>query len=253
MRTQAFFSKEERQEKREAHACAVSSMAGPRRRTTFVLVHGAWHGGWVWERVAHRLRTLGHRVYAPTTLRMDPISAATHVCDLLSRVDAAGVIVVGHSYGGMIVRVVAELCPRRIARLVFVDAFVPRDAQCVFDLLAPSGVERLRARAGTSGWMPPFTPEEFGLRPQSDEAALVRAHAKPMPLRAYETRVRLSTPVSEHIRCVYVLADSYAPSPFHRTVAHLPTNERWTVHRLPTIHHVMLTMPTELVELLVTP
>jgi pimeloyl-ACP methyl ester carboxylesterase len=105
---------------------------------TFVLVHGAWHGGWCWRRVADRLRRDGHAVFTPTLtglgershLLQPEIDVATHVADVVNvmhweRLTEA--ILCGHSYGGFIISGVAEAMPAPIRSIVFLDAFVPRE------------------------------------------------------------------------------------------------------------------------------
>ena len=104
---------------------------------TFVLVHGTWHGGWVWQDVANRLRTMGHRVYTPTCtgcgerlhLTGPDVGLDTHITDiaqLLEFEDLNHVILVGHSFSGITISGVADRCRERIDRIVFFDALVPR-------------------------------------------------------------------------------------------------------------------------------
>jgi len=104
----------------------------------FVLVHGAWHGGWCWQRVTPLLRAAGHEVYAPSLtgvgdrahLAGGKIDLETHiadVCGLIEMEDLAGVVLVGHSYAGMVITGVADRAAARLKSLVYVDAFVPED------------------------------------------------------------------------------------------------------------------------------
>jgi pimeloyl-ACP methyl ester carboxylesterase len=103
---------------------------------TFVLVHGAWHGGWCWRRVADRLERRGHKVYTPTLTglgeRVHLLTASvdlnTHITDVVNVIkfeDLKNIILVGHSYGGCIISGVAEQMLPAIASIVFVDAFLP--------------------------------------------------------------------------------------------------------------------------------
>ena len=125
-------------------------------RKTFVLVHGAWLGGWCWDRVADRLRAKGHRVYAPTLtgvadrshLLAPDISLATQVTDIVNLIkwhDLSDVVLVGHSYGGFVVSGVAEQMEQAITSIVFLDAFVPDDGQCLVDLTVPESGARIRS------------------------------------------------------------------------------------------------------------
>jgi len=114
------------------------------KRATFVLVHGAWHGGWCWRRVVDRLTAKGHYVVAPTLsgvgershLPPDFISLTTQINDVIGEIkwkDLEGIVLVGHSYGGMVITGVAEQLGDRIASIVYIDAFTPADGQSLLD------------------------------------------------------------------------------------------------------------------------
>ncbi|MGH8724055.1 MAG: alpha/beta fold hydrolase, partial [Burkholderiales bacterium] len=110
--------------------------------TTFVLIHGAWHGGWCWRFVRPLLK--GHEVFAPSLtglgerkhlVRAD-IGLDTHIEDvaaLLEMEDLKDVVLVGHSYGGMVITGAAARAPARIQRLVYLDAFVPESGKCALE------------------------------------------------------------------------------------------------------------------------
>jgi pimeloyl-ACP methyl ester carboxylesterase len=112
---------------------------------TFLLVHGAWHGGWCWRRVADLLQAKGHKVFAPTMtglgershLMRAGIDLSTHVTDIVNVMKwegLSGVVLCGHSYGGMVVSGVAEQMADKIASIVFLDAFVPENGDAMADL-----------------------------------------------------------------------------------------------------------------------
>ena len=132
-------------------------------RRTFVLVHGYWDGGWAWSQMAPLLRMAGHDVYTPTLtgsgervhLRHPDVTLDTHVQDIVNMLryeDLRRVILVGWSYGGMVITGVAEHVPERLAHLVYLDAFVPQDGQSAADLIGPEAMvameETARARPG---------------------------------------------------------------------------------------------------------
>jgi pimeloyl-ACP methyl ester carboxylesterase len=117
--------------------------------TTYVLVHGAWGGGWKFARVAERLRRRGHIVFTPTLtgaaershLLSGNITLSTHVTDILNVFryeDLSDVVLLGHSYGGMVITAVADKIAEKIAALVYLDAFVPENGQSLFDLNIPA-------------------------------------------------------------------------------------------------------------------
>ena len=132
----------------------------------FVLVHGAWHGGWCFKRVAGLLRRAGHEVYTPTLtglgerahLIRPTVSLETHVDDVVGVLrceELSDVVLCGHSYGGMVISGVAEQAADRLRALVYLDAFVPENGQSLFDLL-PSGracTMRADARENGEGYM----------------------------------------------------------------------------------------------------
>ncbi len=130
---------------------------------TFVLVHGGWHGGWCWQKVIPFLEAAGHAVYAPTLTglaerasELSPeVGLDTHIQDivgLLQEKDLQGVILVGHSYGGMVITGVVDAVPERIAHLVYLDTFVPRDGESMVDV-SPLVIRLLlRRQAQADGW-----------------------------------------------------------------------------------------------------
>src|SRR5687767_9503382 len=124
--------------------------------TTFVLIHGAWHGGWCWRRVADLLTAKGHRVFAPTLtglgershLMQPGINVSTHASDVVNVIKwerLANVVLCGHSYGGMVVSLVAEQVLDRIGSIVFLDAFVPENGDSMADLTSQVVRDNLKA------------------------------------------------------------------------------------------------------------
>jgi pimeloyl-ACP methyl ester carboxylesterase len=122
--------------------------------STFVFVSGGWHGGWCWKRVADRLRALGHEVYTPTLtglgerahLNSPSVDLETHIADVLGVLeweDLHDVVLVGHSYGGMIITPVADRVPERLARLVYLDAVWPIDGETNAALIGEEGMRMI--------------------------------------------------------------------------------------------------------------
>jgi pimeloyl-ACP methyl ester carboxylesterase len=158
-----------------------------------VLVHGAWSGSWVWARVAKALRARGAEVHTPSLtgvgervhLASPEIDLETHVLDVLNvlRYEAlSDVVLVGHSYGGMVVTGVADRAPERGAALVYLDAFVPQDGEALADLLSP----QTRAEIlGTEGWqVPARTPQRQGMT-DPDEIAWIAERRDPQPRKTF--------------------------------------------------------------------
>ena len=165
---------------------------------TFVLVHGGWGGGWEWRFVDERLTAAGHAVHRPTLtglgdrrhLGRPETDLDTHIADvigLLETEELDDVVLVGHSYGGAVVTGVTDRLPRRIGRLVYIDAFVPRDGESVNDLSGARFAERLRALAERDGggWQVPvpFAPEEVVEDIPRARQGWYLEHIGPHPLR----------------------------------------------------------------------
>jgi pimeloyl-ACP methyl ester carboxylesterase len=171
---------------------------------TFVLVHGAFHGGWCWRDVAARLRASGHVVFAPTLtglgershLAAPAVDLSTHVRDvvnLLEWEELGELVLVGHSYGGMVITGVADRRPERLAALIYLDALVPQDGQCALDLQPPERrASILEEVAAIGGWLwPPRTAAFYGVRDQRRQA-WVDDRCTPQPFHTLLERLRLA-------------------------------------------------------------
>src|SRR4029453_376763 len=155
---------------------------------TFLIAHGAWSGAWAWKKMRPLLQARGHVLHIPTYtglgershLASREIGLQTHIADVMGTLefeDLRDVGVVGHSYGGMVATGVADRARARLRRLVFLDAFVPRDGQSLLDLLPADVRERMREAARTSGegWRGPPNPRPPAPRRQ----AAARLHLLP--------------------------------------------------------------------------
>ena len=123
-----------------APPAAAEEEPRPSGQRTYVLVHGAWGGGWAWRDVADRLRARGHEAYRPTLtglgerrhLATEDVGLDTHIEDVVNLLvfeQLHDVVLVGHSYGGMVISGVADRVPERIAYRIYIDAFVPEDGE----------------------------------------------------------------------------------------------------------------------------
>ena len=230
--------------------------------TNYVLVHGAWGGGWKFARVADALRARGHRVFTPTLtgaadrshLLSGAINLTTHVTDILNLIrceDLSGVVLLGHSYGGMVITAVADQIPEKVAALVYLDAFVPEDGQSLFDLNIPANTQMFLDRAGQNGGLtipPPPAKAYFGVN--DADAARVDALAVPHPIGTMIEKIKLTGAHRSVKKNIYVHgAVLPRESPFK------PFYERakaagWEAHALPCGHDIMLDLPGELTEIL---
>jgi pimeloyl-ACP methyl ester carboxylesterase len=236
--------------------------------STFLLVHGAWHSGRCWDRVVPLLESTGQRVLAPSLtgygdkahLLSPEVGLETHVDDIVRLIedeDLTDVILVGHSYAGLVISSVANQVPDRISHLVYLDAMVPEDGETAVDVLPVS--QRLidDAAESGSGWRippPPEQPPPFGLFGVTDPADLVwlRAMLSDQPVLCLQQPARLDNPAMNaiprtYIRCVGVKSPGIVARPIP---ALQPNGSPWPVWELSTGHDCMITRPAELSELL---
>jgi pimeloyl-ACP methyl ester carboxylesterase len=180
---------------------------GGNSMTTYVLVHGAWHGGWSWKRVAQIFRKNGDEVFTPTLTglgeRSHLISADigldTHIQDIaavLDYEDLQDVILVAHSYGAMVISGVAETHASRIKQLVYIDAFVPIDGQWMAQFFPAPAVEVYKEKSRLEGkgyGIPSPPPEVLGITSQAD-LAWVRPRLGLQPRKSFYDPIHLSNP-----------------------------------------------------------
>jgi pimeloyl-ACP methyl ester carboxylesterase len=228
--------------------------------SNFVLVHGAWHGGWCWQRVVERLKARGHRVYAPTMTGMAErasemsrdINLDTHVADivgLIEREDLRDVVLVGHSYGGWVISAAAEKVGPRLASIVYLDAFVPEDGQRGMDLTPPelqAQIKKLVAEGAVS--RPSPSAEWFGVNPA--DRAWVDSMTTPQPLAIALQPIKLTGARDRVKKKSYIRATATANPAFDKHRAALAAKGGWQIYDVPCGHDVMIDMPDRLVEIL---
>ena len=225
-----------------------------------MLVHGAWHGGWCWRRVADRLQAAGHRVFAPTLtgladrshLAGGAVDLSTHIADVANLVRWEGledIVLCGHSYGGFVVSGAAEAVgPEKIAALVYLDAFCPADGDRMADSRARTAdlVRQLVADGATA--IPPIAARVFAVN-AADEA-FVDAQCTPQPLGTFTQAIRLTGTWASVSKKIYVRAAGYDSPVFAALHDRFRADPEWEVHALACGHDVMLDAPDELAALL---
>jgi pimeloyl-ACP methyl ester carboxylesterase len=222
-------------------------------QSTFVLVHGAWHGGWCYSRVAQLLIAAGHRVFTPTLtgvgerahLYSRSINLTTHITDIVNVIKwerLQNIILVGHSYGGMVVTGVADALPEKVSALVYLDAFLPADNQSIMDLLPPARAQAMRDSATELNdfAVPPIRAAAFNVNEADQE--WVDSFCTPHPFAALSERLKLTGGIERINSKAYVLATIRAES-FARFRDSVLTDPRWSTYELPCGHDVMLDMP----------
>jgi pimeloyl-ACP methyl ester carboxylesterase len=216
---------------------------------TYVLVPGGGWGGFIWRPVAALLRTQGHDVFTPTLtglgervhLASQEIDLLTHIQDILGVMvyeDLSEVILVGHSYGGMVITGVAERLPEKLARLVYLDAMVPQDGQSDLDVLGPAIAAQFEehARLHGDGWCLP---------PAPDDSPKITAH----PLKSLQQPLVVRNPVAALLPRTFIFCTASTLDCVRQTAARAQ-REGWRYHELPTGHMAMVSMPQEVAHLL---
>jgi len=217
--------------------------------TIFVVVHGAWTGSWGWDAVAKRLRAAGHQVHVPTLsglgershLALLPITLTTHIEDIINEMiwhDLNDVVLVAHSYGGFVVTGVAERAADRIASIVYLDAFIPKDGQSFADIIGSE-------LSGPLVPVPEIGGNEYASEAERDRIA---ALATPQPTGTFTERLKVTGAYLNIARKMYILASGW--DGFGSVALPLRNDSAWSVHELPCGHDVPLLMPDELAKLL---
>lgn len=240
---------------------ATTAQTRPNANRSFVLVHGAWHGGWCWTRVASRLHAAGYRVFAPSLTGLgdrvhlaDPsITLDTHIADIANLIDAEEldrVILVGHSYGGTVITGVADRVGARLAQLVYLDAIVLKNGESWSNYESQAGnAQRADIAAKNNGTWPKPNAGAFGIADAND-IAWVNRRTTPQPHGPYEGKVRIG---DAYVKLPKTFIDCTKPAlasiePYRKFVK---GNPAWKVIDLPTSHDAMVTAPGRLADILV--
>lgn len=233
------------------------------RRPT-VLVHGGWCGAWHWEDVAAALRQLGGDVYAPTLTGMaerggeatPETGLDAHVADVVAVLDGNGLreaVVVGHSYGGMVISGAAHERPDRIAELVYLDAWVPKDGESLATILGPEFVAAAEAaadRAGTPSMVPPLFDVEDAVGWTGERAEAFAARRSPQPIRS------MYDPISANGRLMprrsFVYCSERSLGMFESYAEAARSSPDWRYFELPSPHDAVHAMPAAVVGIIDT-
>ena len=227
---------------------------------TYVLVPGAFAGGFYWRPVARLLRDAGHDVYTPTLtgvgervhLAHPDVDLDTHIQDVVGVLDCedlGDVVLVGHSYAGTVITGVAGRVPERLWQLVYLDARVPRDGESQLDNVNPkarAAAEAAVQREG-DGWRLPVPKMRAGMA-----ARWPYSKFADQPFKTFAQPLRLADPTAlARLPRTYIRCTRAENTEWKRTyVAERTRGEGWRYHELPTGHLAMLTMPHELTRLL---
>ena len=228
---------------------------------TFLVAHGAWSAGWAWKKMRPLMRARGHEFFTPTYTGMGErahlahkdIDLETHIADTLGVLkyeDLRNVILVGHSYGGMVATGVADRATERLSQLVYLDAFAPRDGQSLLDLHTEENRQRVRegAKKEGDGWRIPPSPTPADTSPE--DLAWVSAHRMPQPIKTFEQKIKLTGAVDKLPR-TYIYCKISRPGDVFRQFRDRASKEKgWKVIDIDASHSPNVTAPEALATIL---
>jgi pimeloyl-ACP methyl ester carboxylesterase len=249
-----------------ASATKASVLMAPtvqQRPKTFVLVHGAWYGGWCWDKVAQSLRAQGHTVTTPTCpglgeqahLLSKDISLTTFITSITNHIvfqDLSDVILVGSGFAGVVISGVTDRIPQLINQLVFVDAMVLASGMSVFEA-QPAAVTRKRqeqvAAQGKGIAIPAPPASSYGITDKATLAWLTE-RLTPHPVGTYEEKLVLNNPLGNGRPRIYVDCVASPFEPLVEVKKNLRREPGWQWVELDTHHDPMITNPLVLAEFL---
>ena len=230
--------------------------------TTFVLLHGMFHGGWCWSRVAPLLRAAGHQVFTPTQtgvgerahLLSRSVTLSTFVDDVVAVLETeelTGVVLVGHSFGGNAISGAAARVPERIRHVVYLDGTVPQDGVAPIDQSDPDVAAARRALADATGGLSvaPPEPSVFGV-PDGPDADWVRRRMTPHPFGTLTSALSLPGGPANGLSATYVACTA----PVYPSLSSARDRARqqpgWAWREIAAGHDCMVTAPRATAELL---
>lgn len=233
--------------------------------TVFLLVHGAMHGGWCWRRLAHLLQREGHEVFTPTLTGMGERSHLLtretglyfHVDDLMGVLkfeDLSDLVVVGHSYAGLVITQLAEVASERIQRLIYLAAFVAQDGQSLFDVQTKATQEFYldwSKRMGAGWRLPPSDAflARWGVTTPED-IAWVAPRLTDFPMKCLFDRLNLKEHASDRLPKAYIHCTREPMASALKPFAENAKANGWGYGEIDSGHDVMITEPKKLAEIL---
>jgi pimeloyl-ACP methyl ester carboxylesterase len=247
---------------------SMRSTTSAAQTRNYVLVHGAWHGGWCWRRVADILTAEGQRVFTPSLtgvgdrahLFSKDISLQTHVDDILSFVEAEelrGFVLVGHSYGSNVISGVADVLRERVSHYIYLDGIVPMDMSkggswSWSDFNTPEAREerlKLVREQGGGIALPPPLPSAFAVTEPAD-AAWVQRQLRPMPVQTYTGRITFKNGGSNGMKRTYIASNKPQYASLVPTYERIKSDKSWSFITIEAGHDSMVIAPRELALLL---
>jgi pimeloyl-ACP methyl ester carboxylesterase len=237
----------------------VSALAQGAPRT-FVLVHGAWHGGWCWRPVADLLEKKGNKVFAPTLTGladrshlMDPkINISTHIADVANLIkweNLENVVLVGHSYAGFVISGVAEQMPEKIGSIIYLDAFVPNNGDSLVSIASPQFRDYIKGAVDKG--QPSLASPKAAAFVAEQHRAWVDSKTTPQPIATYTEAANVSGARDKIGKRTYIRAKAYTSPAFDAIQAKLAASEGWRIYEVQSNHDAMIDAPDRIAEILI--
>jgi pimeloyl-ACP methyl ester carboxylesterase len=231
-------------------------------RPHFILVHGAWHGGWIWKEVKESLQKQGYNVTCPTQTGLGErkhllslkITIDTFIDDIVNHIlieDLSNIILVGHSFAGSTISGVADRLKDRINRLIYLDAVILSNGQSPFDIAPDSIVkERIALAQNSENQMsiPPPSPEDFGVFDQRKAITLAK-NLTPHPISTFQSKLNITNEIGNGLPLSYI----FCTNPIYKSLEssrEIVRQKKWPMFELNASHDAMYTHPKETLNLL---
>ncbi|MBT6275456.1 MAG: alpha/beta hydrolase [Chromatiales bacterium] len=228
---------------------------------TIVVTHGAWSAGWVWKKMKPLLAEHDIVLWSPTYtglgerahLANDKIDLDTHITDIVNVLeyeDLSDVVILAHSYGGMVGTGVVDRAASRVNAIIYLDAMVPEDGQSVLDVMGSDGEAEMRRRATEEGDGWKVTPNPSPPDTGPSDIEWVKPRRKPQPLGTFTQKIRLMNDTS-HIGRSYIYCERSGPGDVFRQFAdRAAANPDWRFRSMDASHNPHITCPTDLRDVL---
>jgi len=242
---------------------ALSGCALPAaKKPPIVLVHGAWHGGWCWRHVAPLLEAAGYAVHTPTLPGQgnravelsDAVDLESHIRDLTGYIESrnlSDVVLVGHSYGGVVITGAADRIAARLKKLIYLDALILADGESLASLSGPAWAERLKTARdqGRGLELPAPPPEAFGVLDPADQAWIAPLLTA-QPLHTFDRPLTLKNQFGNGLNKTYIDCTAPAMASVNSFKARMRRQPDWNMETLACGHDAMVIAPRELATML---
>jgi pimeloyl-ACP methyl ester carboxylesterase len=231
------------------------------RKATFVLVHGAWHGGWCWQRMTPMLRAAGHDVHAPTLTGLGErahlagprTSLNTHIVDVVSMLqmeDLKDIVLVGHSYAGFVITGAANRSPSRVKTLVYVNAFVPEDGKSLLDYVPPDRRAAYEKPGKDRGYFESFPLSHYAVT-KPEDVAWVQPRITTQPYLTFAQPLKLRAGMPKAPKA-YVRCGDPVYAPMEGVANRFRNDPGWKYAEVSGGHDAMITNPRGLADALLS-